>query len=91
VNCASPSSSIAWSKRYGKVAAVDDVTLQIERRVRDPAGTLRVRQDDDPDGDRRFRAADLGEILLDGQAITACRPSTATSAWSSRTMRCSRT
>jgi ABC-type Fe3+/spermidine/putrescine transport system ATPase subunit len=38
-----------------------------------------------------FETATAGEIYLDGSPSTALHPSTATSAWCSRAMRCSRT
>ena len=38
-----------------------------------------------------FERPTAGEILLAGRRSTACRPTSATSAWCSRTTRCSRT
>ena len=61
-------------------------------RVPDPAGAQRLGQDHDPDDDRGLRDADRGRHRhRRASRWSPCRPTAATSAWCSRTTRCSRT
>ena len=79
-------------KRYGDVAAVDGVDLDIARgeffTMLGPSGsgkttTLRMIAG--------FERPDAGTIELDGKDVSRCRRSIATSTPCSRTTRCSRT
>ncbi len=59
-------------------------------RVPDAAGAQRLGQDHDPDDDRGLRDADRGRHRhRRRRRWSPCRPTGATSAWCSRTMRCS--
>ncbi len=81
------------TKRYGDAVALDGISLQIEAgRVLLPARTVRLRQDDDPQPDRRVHPAHVGRAPDRGSAgQRPAAPPAQTSTPSSRTTRCSRT
>ena len=62
-------------KRFGDVVAVDGIDLHMPpRRVLHHARPVGLRQDDDAAADRRLRAPDEGEILLDGNDMSRTPP-----------------
>ena len=63
------------TKRFGDVAAVDAVSLDIRRgRVLLAARPVRVRKDDAAADDRRLRAPDRGVDPIDGEDVTWTPP-----------------
>ena len=63
------------SKRFGKVAALDDVSLDVQRGgVSLPAGTQRLRQDNAAAHHRRAGGADRGQVSQAVKDVTKLSP-----------------
>ena len=79
-------------KRYGESRRCTPTDLADRaRRVLLAHRPERLRQDDAARDHRRLVPPSAGRIEVNGEDVAGCRPIVATSAWSSRTTRCSRT